>query len=451
MTYQHIPFDVLYEISRHLPRDEQLTLGLANHELFQRIHGRLVKEALFYAFDRPLRKERRYWTPQHGVLCCAFHNSDKGLLTKVRSILSSSDPEMWRVKGLAQRLLLEAPRSESKLQELHIALDMIPQERYPELWDTLYFLVNRAVESDVPVYMGVILDFISTTQVRNTRIHKYRVGTTVVRNFFGDRWTSALDKDHDPLPTIRVLLSRGYLSHEEDALMLLQDRWPESTCPRFELEWSTRTRCKLIECFVAHGWDVDGRHGVYGDTAMRNACQNGSALLIETLLQLGASPNGVEEGLTRYERPLVTLAHSFEWNRPYDTLAEWFLPCFRALISHGASTSVEGRAADYVTLDLLIRIWRALCPLARHAAGIRDSAERVDTTRLLQALETQDFCGLDDLYDVVMDASPHVQHIAPGLRGKQRLLKCLDHYSPLETVFYWRGYETDLVGPLKYP
>ncbi|KAI6086807.1 hypothetical protein F4821DRAFT_237505, partial [Hypoxylon rubiginosum] len=182
-------------------------------------------------------------------------------------------------------------------------------------------------------------------------------------------------------------------------------------------------RADLLEVITKRR-DIDINYG-YWRIPLISACNVVNIPAIEALLKLGADPNVVNKS-DREERAIEILLTANKWRQGnWRRVSRAMYKAIKLLIEHGATTSPRPRAWNLVDM-VLRRIWRLICPVIRHAAGVGPEG-KVTLERLLDVLLTVDIRPLDKLCDVVLDSSTQHSDITEGLRGKERLAKILPH------------------------
>ncbi|KAI0842381.1 hypothetical protein F5Y06DRAFT_305940 [Hypoxylon sp. FL0890] len=420
--------DVIIEISKHLKPKDRLTLSLTRKELHLPIHTYMLRHIIFDQ-DHSLATE---------PLLCAIKDDNVPLLSTIYDLVQSNTRQWhchscvrdwnWYL-GLSHNLFLEAvKRSRSKC--LEFLLDTVGDSckvtlsgelgcvRGYRYCTTPKELLKYAISIDAVECVNVILD----------RPHLFDL-VGMPRPNLSSEFDNEFQLRHKlSAPVAESLIDHG-VKFIPGALSFLN---------RYDGEYNVDL-CRVL--VKKGGLDVDYVN-TFGETALFEACRDGNATAVETLLQLGANANGVgKEKLgtanPRLTRPIDILLKSGLWrHRNWHEVGTVMYRCIKALLEHGASTC-KARFAAHPIQKLLDNIWILLCPCARVAAGVGESDE-ASLDQLLEALLTVDIRPFDKLCDMVVDADASYSAMAEGLRGKQRLAKLLSQQKNPPLRFNWK-------------
>ncbi|KAI1408332.1 hypothetical protein F5Y13DRAFT_204870 [Hypoxylon sp. FL1857] len=427
---QSIPFDLIFEISKCLVPKDQFELGLTCKEWHSTFYPCMLRCVLF---DFPA--ESALIPLKH-----AIKTDNPSMLARICYLVKSSTRKWHCDKcvrdwnwflGKEGCLLDTAMRTSTRCFEFLLdSIDDSCKEVISgvlgcahgyETCTTPRELLERAVFSNDPEALNIILDRQHLFDLVGMPRTEYLDQTFMMEENMSARVAECLF-DHGIKITANMLRRLSYTGREFDADL-----------------------CRVL--VNKGGLDVNkererGAAFYDGGTALGEACSWINPIAIETLLELGANPNGVKlelgEEIDVY-RPIDILVSCWEsmsmvghkWRKIPQVLHR----CLKALIEHGASTS-ESPVAGHPVKVLLEGIWRLLCPCARVAAGV---AKRRNVTfdRLLEALSTVDIGPFEKLCDLVVDANPEYSAMAEGLRGKERLIKLLSQQEDRRITFKW--------------
>ncbi|KAI0427077.1 hypothetical protein F5Y09DRAFT_350645 [Xylaria sp. FL1042] len=441
---QILTYDILLGTAPYLSARALLNLAATTRALNEALTTSAFQAAL------TVTEDCRYMKP----VIYAIKNGDVSLLSRALHFLDNSHPLGWNWfkcyrNGVAKVLKLAATHSLESLQYLC--------EKYP-LWPASPSLPASVIEHGF--YTGRAL-------------HPAKVG-------FSDDVVDAANTGNRMLVNIAIGAKRF------DCAAFLLKQYRPSLFPRgFELRdealyFSSITNLKFLldhggtvgvdalhkavrlgdsvepavwDLLVQKGVGVDSpRHGLEGSavapitTALCLACHSLQPANVETLLRLGAKPNGINDDpwigsapvwvglLYGSPHPLLGLLFSARWNPWWDSRYKAtgleFIECFQSLIRHGAVVPLPGR--DFLEI-LLVKIWGIVFwDLREIFERLPDCPDHpMDQDRgvrsVLRALSDADITPWDQVYQVVSETNPTWRG-NEQTDGKARLIKSLTDY-----------------------
>ncbi|KAL7623537.1 hypothetical protein AAE478_007220 [Parahypoxylon ruwenzoriense] len=424
---QKLPFEILSGILKHLPVRDRATLGLANKALWAESHEKVLEEVLLYNWNSTEASQPLLYAIINGhvdMLSTIYEFLEPVVARRSWWYLLSNVLDLKKVFGervnslkylgydyTGFTLSLCCTKSVGFILD---SLDLLPLDI--RCCDWRYMVCMRGDEL-LPIAIGE--DYFDTVDFLLDRPHLFSAMFKSESLWEGriEFGCSASMAEH--------LISRGY----EPTVGAL---WHMCT--------PTARKVGSFGVLVRNGCDVDGavEYERRCTTPLLEACYWGNPAAIEALLRLGADPNGVEpvrkrkeseklDGFVRWHqmtRPIdVRSSDLISLSPSWKTCAKNMYACIVPLIEHGASTSHMPHAGDPVK-SLLRGVWRMILPRLKNALGI-DTYDKSwtleDFFEVLPRAEI-DIGPLDELCDIVVDATPEYSAKAEGLRGKERMV-----------------------------
>ncbi|KAI0403233.1 hypothetical protein F4802DRAFT_572785 [Xylaria palmicola] len=414
---QALPFDILVSFTRYLRPRDLLNLAATT----QALHKALALEALKAALtQRPLEqipKPIRY----------AIKHGHVERLSAALDLLDDIYPQgwPWRVlysNGVSRILNLAADCNFVSLQYLAKRFPLWPESRPEHVPDSVmehgFYATHITPEKD---YDPTVANRQNRKLIQTAMSARKR------------DCVSFLLKSHEPplFPGGFTLdWHPGYYS-SSDMFEFILDDCGAILAP----DALNNVACmpdvdpRVFDILIRKGWEIDApredhRDGPLGPalTPLHDACECLEPANVETLLRLGANPNGTADTCWIRKLPIVhwqyltpspmlTLLFSNIWAYMLrENICRQFLQCFQALIRYGASTSIPaGSIFDLILLRLWGDMgWRVLRLPNFTLPDCPDEPEDQyeDVQSLLLALEGTDISHWADIFEAVADENP---------------------------------------------
>ncbi|KAI0914243.1 hypothetical protein F4823DRAFT_573735 [Ustulina deusta] len=438
-TRQTLTYDILLSMSPYLSVGALLNLATTSAALNEPLTKAAFRAALTIPFDDDLKP-----------VTYAIKRGDIPLLSRTLDFLDHLHPQGWKwsqfyTKGVGRILTLAAAHNLK-------ALEFLVQK---------YSLCPRSAQDVIP---ASILDhgFYSANTVHyDAALADTRNRELVQSAIQGGRYDCAafLLKHYQPPLFPGGFALRGnplyYTSAATLEFLMDHDANLGIDALHSAVVSGNSTDPRIFYILVQRGFGIDSpRHNFVNlpigsiTTPLYIACDHLQPASVESLLRLGANPNGVSSGSWIVKvhsmggfqyfspNPLLTLVFSSQWSLfPIDDtwiLCRRFIECFQLLLRYGAIIPLP--SSDFLEI-LLLKIWKAVCtPILRRSGYVLPNC--ADHPNDLNQGVRSLLCALDDVtltpwvqvFQVVSETNPIWRGDAKHTNGKARLLKFFSDY-----------------------
>ncbi|KAI1425874.1 hypothetical protein F5Y12DRAFT_745032 [Xylaria sp. FL1777] len=436
---QTLTYDNLLNTIPYLSVEALLNLATTRQALNESLTNAAFEAALTVPFDDDLKP-----------VTYAIKNGDIPLLSRTLAFLDSLHPQGWKwsqfyENGVGRILTLAAAHNLKSLQYL--------VEKYP-LWpaSVLEAVPVEVIEhgfysTETARYVPSLADTRNRELVQSAvQENSYDCAAFLLTQYQPVLFPGGFTLRENPLYYSSTTILEFMIDHNANlGVNPLHDA----------VRWGNSIDRRVFDILVQKGFSVDSP--LYGfdklsigsmTTPLNIACERLQPANVESLLRLGANPNGIGGGpcirkipfMGGYQyaspHPMLALLLSTQWDiLPFDdprVIGERFILGFESLLRHGAIVPLPNR--DFLDI-LLIKIWKVVCTQIIRRIGFvlpncpDEPSDRNQGVRsLLCALSDINIKPWGQVFQAVSATNPIWSGNAKQTKGKARLIKFLYDY-----------------------
>ncbi|KAI1305698.1 hypothetical protein F5Y03DRAFT_406298 [Xylaria venustula] len=432
-----LPYDILLNMAPCLSVKALLNLAITTSALNEPLTKAAFKAALTVPFDQDI-KPMTYAIKQGDIL----------LISQTLAVLDSLHPQGWKwstfyAKGVGRVLALAAAHSLDSLQFL--------VEKYP-LRPTMTAETVPTSVLDHGFYSVDTIRYVEAlVDTRNSEL----VQIAIQQNQF-ECAAFLLTQYQPPLfPDGFALRGNPVFYSSATALEFLIDHGARLEVDSLQnaIVTGNSVHPQVFDVLVEKGFNIDSpcRHLAHlsmglATTPLNIACGRLQPVSVESLLRLGANPNGISGsssiskspflGGFRYfsPNPMLMLLLSTRWDltpsQDHRILGQDFIQCFQSFLRYGSMILI----LDDVFLGIfLFKVWKVVCTRILKKSSIPDCSGYPNDLNqgvrsLLSAISDANITPWGEACQIVSDGNPIWRGKAKQTKGKERLVQFLRDY-----------------------